>query len=194
MGTNKLFLPWGRTTVLERLLETLSLGGMDRVFVVGRGDDDQLREAVESLPTREVATSRAEIEFVGVLPAPPDMRCSIENGLARIKQESPGARDGWMVVPADHPLAKPETVRTLVEAWRQRPEGILIPTISGRRGHPTLLGWPLAHDCRNLPPETGLNMLVRALANVVVEIPVDDPSIRCDLDTPADYARHLPPA
>ena len=38
-----------------------------------------------------------------------------------------------------------------------------------------------------LPAETGLNLLVQNHADEVVELPVDDPAVLTDLDTPADY-------
>jgi molybdenum cofactor cytidylyltransferase len=193
MGTNKLFLPWGTTTVLGRLLTTLSAAELHGIFVVGRADDAPLRDAVARFNVESLRLEASRVEFLGASPAPPDMRASIEHGLARIVDEGPVPRDAWLVVPADHPLEAASTITALIDAWTRNPSGIVVPTIGGRRGHPTLFGWPLAEGCRTLPPETGLNLLVRSHADAIAEVPVNDPSIRCDLDTPADYALHRPP-
>ncbi|MBW3539409.1 MAG: nucleotidyltransferase family protein [Planctomycetes bacterium] len=68
---------------------------------------------------------------------------------------------------------------------------IVVPTCRGRRGHPVLFPWSLSDRIFALPPEAGLNRLVRDCAGDVVEIEVADESILIDLDTPEDYDRLL---
>lgn len=191
MGTNKLFLPWGETTVLGRLLATLQDAPLDGVFVVGRAEDVELRSAVTAL-TRIPAERSVPVEFIAAHPPPPDMRTSVEWGLGRVEREQPQPRDVWLVVPADHPLADASTIVALLDAWRRQPCDILIPTFHARRGHPTLFAWSLAAACRALPRDVGLNRLVKDSSRRLIEWPVDDPSIRLDLDTPADYQRERP--
>lgn len=191
MGTNKLFLPWGDTTVLGRLLTTLRGAPLSGLFVVGRSDDVALRSAVSAFAATD-SKSPVPVEFIAAEPAPPDMRTSVEWGLARIEREHPLDRDVWLVVPADHPLSDSGTVTALLNAWRQLPCDILLPTWNGRRGHPTLFAWSLAASCRALPRDVGLNRLVKDPSLRLDEWPVNDASIRLDLDTPADYQRERP--
>ena len=42
-----------------------------------------------------------------------------------------------------------------------------------------------------MPPHLGLNAYLRQHAAGTLELPVDDPDILLDLDTPADYERLL---
>lgn len=177
MGVNKLFLPWGGSTVLGTLLSTLGGGWLSGVFVVGRADDDELANAV----------AKAGAEFVPAAVDPPDMRTSIEIGLRRVALEQPNGSDAWLTVPADHPLGDPATVQTLCAAWAEHGTGIVMPEWNGRRGHPTLFAWPLAAEVAEIPADSGLNWLVRKHAQNLHVVETSDPSVLADLDRPDDY-------
>jgi molybdenum cofactor cytidylyltransferase len=177
MGVNKLFLPFGASTVLGTLVATLQGGGLNGVFVVGRADDLALGRAV----------AEAGAEFVPAEVDPPDMRASIVYGLRRVAAERPDAADAWLTVPADHPLVAPATIHTLCDAWAERRRGIVMPAYHGKRGHPTLFAWDLAAAIATIPADSGLNWLVRQHAECLHVVEVPDPSILADLDRPSDY-------
>lgn len=179
MGRPKLLLPLGSTTVIGRLLEVLSAADIE-AFVLARSDDEALR----------AEATRCGAVVVQPESPPPEMRISVEHLLQAIeKQHSPQADDGWLLIPADHPLLAPSTLRQLVHAWRESPTQIVLPSFGGRRGHPTLLPWSLAADVQALPADVGINHLVRQHPERVSEVAVDDPMVLFDIDTPADYER-----
>ena len=117
------------------------------------------------------------------------MRSSVEHALAELgRRESPSADDGWMLVPADHPVLSAVVLDTLIEHWNRRQCLIMVPTFDGRRGHPTFFRWKLADEVAALPPGRGLNELLKGRhQQEVCELPVDDRAVLTDLDTPADY-------
>lgn len=179
MGTSKLLLPWNGTTVIEQLIRTLSRPEIESVVIVTRPDDltlhDVLRRtsAVTIIPKQE----------------PPQMRDSIELGLEAIRQRfSPRDDDGWLLIPADHPLIEPEVLDGLLAQWSQTGCPVLLPTCNDRRGHPTLLRWSLAARIEQLPPDVGVNRLLRSDPDLVTTWPTDRESVLADLDTPEDYA------
>ncbi len=180
MGRPKLLLPLGDRTVVQRLLDALSAGGVDATYLLIRSDDSALRDAAASASCRIIETPRAT----------QDMRESVERLVDAIRAEQqPQPDDAWLLCPADHPLVSATLVRRLLAVWRQSSAGIIVPRHAGRRGHPTLFSWRLAERLRRLPAGQGLNRLLREGAARVEELEVDDPDILLDLDVPADYER-----
>src|SRR5690606_34510735 len=110
---------------------------------------------------------RAEAARCGAVVVQPDdppaeMRISVEHLLQAIEEKRrPRPDDGWLLIPADHPLLSPGTLHQLLDAWRESPTQIVLPSFHGRRGHPTLLPWSLAADVPALPANVGINHLVR---------------------------------
>ncbi len=95
--------------------------------------------------------------------------------------------DGWLLVPADHPVLSAEVIERMLSAWQTTAADILIPTCQGRRGHPTIFSWKLARQVPGIPKDRGLNWLVRSTGATIEEVSTGDPAILTDLDTPADY-------
>ena len=185
MGQPKLLLPWGRDPVIASVLRALARDEIAERFVVIRPDDTALQQAVHDLPA------------VALVPPvdPPTMRDSVELALAAIEEQfSPTERDGWMLIPADHPIVRPGVLNAMLDAWRNSSTSILVPVYpaedqSRRRGHPTIFRWSLVSRIRSLPADCGLNRLLQDSPQDVAELPVDDESILWDLDTPEDYDR-----
>lgn len=181
MGTPKLLLPLGGRTVLSRLLDALDRPGIAWRYVVVRPDDDALAREAEGHGTTVV---RPDV-------APPDMRASVQAALDFIEaRHSPAPDDGWLLVPADHPVLDGAVIDALVTEWRTAADDceILVPVCGGRRGHPTLFRWRLAATVRDLPADAGINRLLHDRAAKVRELPIENEAVLCDLDTPEDYA------
>ncbi|MGH7200841.1 MAG: nucleotidyltransferase family protein [Planctomycetaceae bacterium] len=178
MGRPKLLLPLGGQTVIARVLAALDREPVTERVVIVRQDDEPLQEEVRAAGAMLVVPETP----------PPDMRTSVEHGLNAVRDRfSPDADDVWMLVPADHPVLEPMVVDALVSEWQRRRADVLVPTYRGRRGHPTLFRWSLADAVAGIPPGEGLNRLTRGGRFDVAELPIDDPAILTDLDTPEDY-------
>ena len=104
-------------------------------------------------------------------------------------RDSPTHYDGWVLIPADHPTLNPQLVRELIAAWSASPSQIAVPVYDGQRGHPTIFPWSLAEEVFRLHPDQGLNQVLRSDPNRVLEVPVVDPRVLDDLDTPEDLLR-----
>jgi molybdenum cofactor cytidylyltransferase len=180
MGRPKLLLPLGASTVIARMLSALKCPEVAATFVVIRPDDEPLRRAVT-----ECGATPLQPDV-----PPPEMRQRVEHALRHIEARlQPRADDGWLLVPADHPLLDPAVVTQMITEWRRSPGKIVVPAYRGRRGHPTLFPFRLAAAVFNLPADQGLNSLLRAHAAGIVQIDTDSPAVVADLDTPEDYAR-----
>jgi len=179
MGRPKLLLPLGRRTVIERVIDTLELAGIDRILVVMSPE----------LP--ELATvARAAGADVLVLAAQTEhMRETVQHGLDWIDQHwSPKAEDALLLVPADHPALDITAIAVLTVARMQHPQfSIFIPTFEGKRGHPTLIGWQHVAAIRSLPATEGLNTYLRQHPAETLEVAMVSASVLVDLDTPEEY-------
>ncbi|MBO0697952.1 MAG: nucleotidyltransferase family protein, partial [Zavarzinella sp.] len=177
MGRPKLSLRLGDRTVLEHVVAALRAGGVDHVVVVIGPHVSDL-----ALPATLAGAD------VHLLPEQtPDMRTTVERGLLWLEEQyRPRPDDFWLLAPADHPMLNPAVVRQLLETGTGD-RSIVVPVHGGRRGHPTLIGWRHVAGIRSLRPGVGINAYI--LDHNVFEVPVTDPSVLADLDTPEDWAR-----
>jgi molybdenum cofactor cytidylyltransferase len=180
MGRPKLLLPLGGQTVIARVLQALALPEMAATAVVVRRDDVPLRE--------EAARHGGWVVSPDV--DPPDMRTSVEFGLRSIAARfAPADSDGWLLLPADHPVLDRAVLSDLVTRWLMDRPRFLVPTHDGRRGHPLLVRWDVVPDVFALPPDAGLNRLLQQHPDQVVAHPVQNVGVLTDLDRPDDYER-----
>jgi molybdenum cofactor cytidylyltransferase len=178
MGTPKLVLPWRGTTIIEQVIGVWREGGVDRVLVVARADNQEL-----------IARSRgAGAQVIEADPPPADMKASVRLGLAHVAEHfQPRADDVWLTAPADLPLLSPDVVRKLVTAHDPAAPRVLIAGHQGRRGHPVLFPWTYATKADGLAADEGLDRLVARSAPLLIECGAH--AVCDDLDTPADYGR-----
>ena len=183
MGAAKLLLPWGERTVVECVLAAWHRSGVTRTVVVVAAHDRALADLVR--------TTGADVVTAATRPA--DMRASIGIGLARVRDSySPGAKDIWLVAPADMPELSADVIDRLLAAHRPADPQIIVPQHAGRRGHPALFPWPLAAQVPGLAADVGVRGLFDQ--HRVVELACPREALPSDLDTPADYARQRRPS
>lgn len=183
MGQPKLVMDLGGKTVIERLLTTLSHPRVQETVVVVRRGDDELAIVIKALDLPSVHTVQPEID-------PPDMRRSVEHAVEALRsRHSPQASDGWMLIPADHPVLDADALAELIAAWETTAEDILIPQHGGKNGHPTFFKWTITERIREIPNDQGLNWLRTASEIRLRKVSVDSESILFDLDTPEDHQR-----
>lgn len=178
MGRHKALLrcgPGGETFV-RRLAMALAGGGVDRVVVVGRRGDAALQAEVEGLP--------AAARYLENPDADAGQLSSLLAALAAV--DRPGVT-AILVTPVDAPLIEPATVSRLLGALRSTGAPIVRATYRGRHGHPVIFARTVFEDLRNADPSLGARAVVRAYADGVVDLDVNDPGVLGDVDTPDDY-------
>src|SRR5262249_50212193 len=118
---------------------------------------------------------------------PPDMRASVELALAHLAAGPEPAT--ILLAPGDSPGISQALVARVVAQASANPRAIIRPEVQGRRGPPVALPWHRAAEIPEFPPDAGVNALVRAHAERIIALEVDDPGAAADLDTPEDYER-----
>ena len=172
MGRCKQLLPLGETTVIGRCLDTLQRGRVSTVVVVVSAGGEEVAGGAERYSARVVVN----LNRAG------DMASSIRSGRDALGPEYSGV----MVALCDYPLVDPATVETLIRRHHDFPDRIITPVHQDRRGHPLLFP-------RSVLDELGEGMTLRDVVRLdparVYDVPVDDPGILIDMDTPEDYTR-----
>lgn len=166
MGRPKALLPLHGHTFLAELAGRLRAGGCARVRVTGGAHARQI-----------AAACPFAVDFVEVEDWPRGMRASLRAGLR-------GLPLGPVILThVDRPLVAPSTVRQLVTATDRSP---LVPTWHGRPGHPVRLPSWLRERLL-----WGDDVPLRAILEQsgARRIPVGDPTVVANVNTPADLAR-----
>ena len=91
---------------------------------------------------------------------------------------------GWLVLPGDMPLVRPDTLRQVAAALERHP--VVFAQYRGRRGHPVGFAAELFSELITLSGDEGAR-------RIVVRYPVhgeevDDPGVLVDIDTQDDLA------
>lgn len=172
MGSCKQLLPLGKTTVIGRCLDTLRCGGVSDIAVVVSQGASEVARAAEQHSALVVMNPEQD----------GDMASSVRSGRDALGTGFKGV----MIALCDYPLVSPATVESLLHLHRLFPDAVITPVHSGRRGHPLLFARSILNE---LAAGMTLRDVLRRTPARVYELPVDDPGILIDMDTPDDYAR-----
>jgi molybdenum cofactor cytidylyltransferase len=98
---------------------------------------------------------------------------------------------GWLVLPADLPLVRPDTLRRVAEALQGPGVTAAQPVFQGRRGHPVGFAAACGPTLMDLEGNQGASrvLLEHRAMNSVADVAVDDIGIVTDIDTLDDLAR-----
>ena len=166
MGAAKLALPLDGVPILARTLGAVAAAGLPPLLVTG-GHAEAVRAIAGDLPSVHAdhhAEGLAESLKAGLAAAPPDWTAAL-------------------IILADMPFVRPETLRQLADALAQGAPAV-VPVQAGRRGNPAGFArssWP---PLMALKGDQGARPLLDSLH--AMDIPVDDPGIHRDIDAPAD--------
>jgi len=179
MGTIKALLDFDGNTCLERVLVACRDGGAAPAIVVLGPEHDAVRSRVPLQGHRVVIN--------------PDRERGQTSSLLVGLSVLPADATGFLIFPVDHPLVTASQVRTLLQAFEQRPSGtdIVSYSVAGRRGHPIAVSTRLVPEFVALPADGSARAVINAVPSRVFYIPSDDPGLVSDMDTPDDYKRLL---
>jgi molybdenum cofactor cytidylyltransferase len=177
MGTQKLLLPFGETTVVEAVVRTALDSRIDRALTVLGSDRDAIR----------LRLAPYGVEFAVNEDFKRGMLSSVQTGIRALPADAEAA----VVMLGDQPFLPARVVDAVIGAYRASGKGIVVPAFRGRRGHPILIGLEYRDEALSLDPAVGLRQLLAAHPDDVFEAETDDTNIIRDLDLPEDYAGEL---
>ena len=98
---------------------------------------------------------------------------------------------GILAWPVDLPHVRVATVERLLEVYRRGGAPAVVPSFADRRGQPVIWGQALFQELATSPAATkhGPGAVLLAHQAEIATVPVDDPAVIDDLNTPEDYER-----
>jgi molybdenum cofactor cytidylyltransferase len=178
MGKPKALLKIGPLVFLETIFNLLEEAKYDPQIAVLGNDFKEIFQSLQK--KRKILFLRNQFPEKGQL-------YSLQCGLKHV----PGDVPGCLVVLVDHPLVSLTTYLSIHEAAQNFPYKIIIPVFEGKRGHPVYFGKKYFNDLLTAPLLEGARHVVQKNENGVLELPVDDPGVLVDIDTPEEYNQYL---
>jgi CTP:molybdopterin cytidylyltransferase MocA len=175
MGRPKSLLRVGGESFVERAVRVLREGGCRGVIVVVNDAVTETAALAEMAGARVVVNSTRAAEPID----------SIRLALSALPDDAAWAA----ILPVDHPLVEPRTIALLIEAARTREAPIVLPVHHGVPGHPGLFARHTFDAFFRTDLELGAHSVIEAYAAEVVEIPVQDPGVAANLNTPEELSR-----
>jgi len=175
MGALKQLLPLNGRTLLENVLESVRKSQVDEVVLVLGFEADTIQEKIP-LDRVKVVVNEAYREGMGA---------SVRVG---IEQVSPDA-DAALVMLADQPFVKPDSLDRLIHIYAEQKPQIVIPVYQGFRGNPVLLDRSVFPELLNLGGDIGCRAIFGSHTENILKVPVEDIGVLVDIDTQADFEK-----
>ncbi len=171
-GAQKLLAPFGTSTVVRSVVDTIRATGVDYLVVVGGPGGEAIRAAVGGPP------------LVWAENPEPDrgLSSSVATGVAALPPNVGAA----LVVLGDQPTVSVQVVERVVATWREGGGPVVAPRYRGLRGNPVLVDSTMFAALGALDGEHGARDLIAADPTRVTMVEVAEPP-PMDIDTPADY-------
>jgi molybdenum cofactor cytidylyltransferase len=178
MGSPKALLHYQGQTFIERICTAFLTAGVDELIVVLGARAEEIGRALPVHPAlRSVVNSRYSQGQLS----------SLMVGIGALSPES----EAVVVNLVDHPMVSSATIKAVIDSFRAAPIPIVIASYQGKRGHPVLFSSQVYGEILAAPLDQGAKVVVRKDPPRVREVPLDDPGILADIDTPEDYARFV---
>ena len=113
---------------------------------------------------------------------------SLQVGLQEVLSHG---RDAAMVTLVDRPPAQTSTVKKLRDVFEDsatRAKWAVVPEYAGKHGHPIVLRREMIEKILRAPATAIAREIEHEHQEHIAYVPVDDPFVRLNVDTPQDYA------
>jgi molybdenum cofactor cytidylyltransferase len=190
MGRDKALLPWPPTPVASAATETFLSAAIKLFF-------SHVDVVLVVVGKNQAALSPIVYANGASLVVNPDpdrgQFSSLRIGLQEVLNRG---QDAAMITLVDRPPVRPETLETLRAAFEQatiQRKWAAIPEYQGNHGHPTLAGREMLTAFLKAPETSNAREVEHQYRDRIAYIPVDDPLIAVNVNTPEQYAALSPP-
>jgi molybdenum cofactor cytidylyltransferase len=173
MGRDKLLLPWQGKSILQHVIDAAGASSLAPLLLVVNREYTLLRDHIIPGPCRLIRHRGGVYSD------------SLRAGLGALAADCGGA----MFLLGDQPLVASATIEKLVRTFQEEPERWVAPHFQGRRGNPVIAPATWFNRILALQGDTGPRRHLRDPAARLNLVPVNDPGVIFDIDTPDDYQR-----
>jgi len=174
--THKLLAMLDGKPVIEQSVIALKKAGLDEIHLVTGARAAEIETALNS----------QHIHFTHNADYKSGMGTSLAAGISSL----PDSCEQCLISLGDMPFVQTATIQTLQNAAVQISEAdIFVPLFKGKRGNPVLWRKNQFEKLKQIKGDQGGRSVMRSQENLVCEVPVDDPGVLIDLDTPEALAQ-----
>jgi molybdenum cofactor cytidylyltransferase len=176
MGGTKQLMPWATAHGTKPLICAAydSIRPIcDRMVVVLGHDAEKVAETLDARQF-ERALSSADVSMAVSICAGLGVAFSIDSQATVVLQ------------PGDHPEVAPSTLDTLLACSCRHRDRAVIPQYNGHGGHPVLIPRAVAKIILARPHLESLKQFWDDFPELSLRLPINDPTVLRDVDTPAD--------
>ena len=175
---DKLLLPLCGKPIILYVVET-ACEWVDSVIVVTAPAPTNvgMLEILEDMPAQVVENER-HANGIGT---------SIAAGVAATRLDVPG----FMILMGDMPHISSRTLQAMTQRFAIDPSRIIVPVHDGFRGHPVIFPKEFRYRLEHIESYQNVQDLVTEHLSMVTQLPVNDPGITHDIDSPADYRKAI---
>jgi len=173
MGEPKQLLPFGRTTVIETVLENILASAVDKTLVVLGAHSERIEPVIKRFPL--VMTMNPGFKA--------GMLSSVQWGIRSLPREARAA----LIFLGDQPWISPKIIDRVISEYNAADRGLVLPVHENSGGHPLLIDLKYREEIGRLSPDVGLRELLSRHSEDILRVDIDDPDILRDMDKPADY-------
>jgi len=178
MGRDKALLDWRGQSFLEATLELLAPHTQLSIVVAGKN----------AAALKPIVYAKAG--FLTVNPQPElGQFSSLRVGLQEVLNRG---RDAAVVALVDRPPCESATLERLLDEFAEahlKGQWAVVPEYAGKHGHPFVVGREMMEAFLRAPATSSAREVEHSLPQRILYLPVTDPLVAVNVDTPEDYAR-----
>lgn len=175
MGTPKQLLPWGKTIILQQVIDNATASHLAQVILVLGSRAAEIADKITLSPKTRIVINKDHLEGMSS-----SVICGIKN--------APAGAEAFMLLLGDQPFITPAIIDRVLDEYQKSKPGIVIPVYNGKRGHPVIFSAKYKPELLAIA-DNGAKAVVNNHPGDVLEIPLDAPEILTDIDTPQDYQK-----
>jgi len=175
MGTPKQLLPWGKTIILQQVIDNAAASRLGKVLLI-------LGSRAEEIAGKITVSSKTNIVVN------PDFKEGMDSSVKCGIKNTPADTEAYMLLLGDQPFISPDIINQLLDVYEMRKHGIVIPVYDGKRGHPVIFDAKYKQELLSIGDQ-GAKAVVNNHISDIFEVNVESANILTDIDTPQDYQK-----
>ena len=176
MGSLKQLLPWKNGTILGSTIDLYTGGMIDKTIVVVGYCAAEILNFLEGKPVEWVINEDYQT----------GMASSLRKGISALGDET----DACLIGLGDTPLLNRATIASIIKAYKNYQNKIVVPFYKGKKGHPILITKDFFPELLAVQGDIGARTVLKNHWEEVLRLDVEDAGVIIDLDTPESYQNY----
>jgi molybdenum cofactor cytidylyltransferase len=173
MGTPKQLLPWGKTIILQQVVDNAAASHLAQIILVLGSRAGEIANQITLPPKAHIVINNDYREGMSS-----SVKCGVKN--------APASAEAFMLLLGDQPFIGPVIINRVLDEYQTSKHGIVIPVYNGKRGHPVIFNAKYKAELLAIA-DNGAKAVVNQHLEDIFEVQLDAPEILNDIDTPQDY-------